>query len=60
MNIQLQLWTWNNPKSVEPTQTLVVFPPSQKHPPGCYNCGIASLTADSDLPVQGLSGNFVV
>lgn len=57
-SIRVQLWTWNDsdPGSVEPAQTLVIAPPSQKHPSGCYDCGIASLTADSNWPAQGLSG----
>lgn len=61
-SVRVQLRTWNNSDplagSVEPAQTLVVSPPSPKYPSGRYDCAIASLTADSDWPAQGLSGSL--
>lgn len=55
-SIRVQLRTWNDPGSVEPAQTLVVAPPSQKYPSGCYDCGIVSPTDNSDWPAGGLNG----
>ena len=57
--IQMQLQTWRKLESVEPAQTLVIAPPSQCYPLGCYNCTIITLTANSDWPSGGLNGVLI-
>lgn len=56
--VRVQVWTWHDPTSVEPAQTLFIVPPSQQHPSGLYDCAIISLTMNSDWPVGGLNGTL--
>ncbi|KAF8546128.1 hypothetical protein OG21DRAFT_1528029, partial [Imleria badia] len=58
--IRVQLWTWCKPESVELAQTLVIAPPSQCYPSGCYNCVIISPTVNSDWPSGGLNRHLVI
>lgn len=54
--VRVQLRTWHKPESVEPAQTLVVSPASQRYPAGYYDCAIVSPTAESSWPDGGLNG----
>jgi len=60
----LQIWskvwvqqqTFHDLGMVKPPQTLVISPPSQHNASGTYDFVIVSPTADSDWPLNGLSG----
>jgi len=54
--IQVQQGTFHDSGTVEPPQTLIISPPSQHNVSGTYDFAIVSPTADSDWPLNGLSG----
>ena len=58
--IQVQQQTFHDPGTVEPPQTLIISPPSQHNTSGTYDFAIVSPTANSNWPLNGLTGMFRV
>lgn len=58
--IQVQQQTFHDPGTVEPPQTLVISPPSQYNTSEMYDFAIVRPTANSDWPLNGLTGMFRV